>query len=66
MRELRTLEAPLDPPPAHLPPHVAQLLAGVAATDTGTVRVLATGAVLSVDALRSLAAATESAEGKTP
>lgn len=59
MRELRTLADPLEPPPANVTPSVAALLAGVAATDTGTVRVLDTAAILTVDALSSIARARE-------
>lgn len=57
MRELRTLADALEPPPANVPPDVAALLLGVAATETGSVRVLDAGAVLAVDELSSLARA---------
>ena len=40
LRDLRTLKDPLDPPPSNLAPEIARLLVGVAATETGTVRVL--------------------------
>jgi purine-binding chemotaxis protein CheW len=58
LRDLRTIDA-LDPPPANVPPDVAALLSGVAATSTGTVRVLDARAVLTVDALQALAAKEE-------
>lgn len=53
LRDLRTIEA-LDPPPTSLGPHVAALLLGVAATPTGTVRVLDAQAVLTAEPLRAL------------
>ena len=43
--DLRTLEAPLDAPPANVAPAVSALLRGVAVTPTGTVRVLDARAV---------------------
>lgn len=55
LRELRTLEDALEPPPANLPADVAALLLGVAATSSGTVRVLDARAVLHAEPLRSLA-----------
>ncbi|MDX2090651.1 MAG: chemotaxis protein CheW [Kofleriaceae bacterium] len=64
MRELRTLTGALEPPPANVTPSVAALMLGVAATETGTVRVLDTGAVLTVDALRALARP-EAEEGRS-
>ena len=60
LRDLRTVESALDPPPVHLPDEVAGLLLGVLATPTGSVRVLDAGAVLTVEPLRALA---RSAEG---
>jgi len=63
MRELRTLTEALEPPPANVSPSVASLLAGIAATDTGSVRVLDAGAVLTVEALRAIASGTE--EGRS-
>jgi purine-binding chemotaxis protein CheW len=65
MRELRTLTEALEPPPANVTPAVAGLLLGIAATDTGTVRVLDTGAVLTVDALRSIARDAEAEQGRS-
>jgi chemotaxis signal transduction protein len=53
--DLRTVELPLEPPPANLPGEVAGLLAGVVATSTGSVRVLDLRAVLTVEPLRQLA-----------
>ncbi len=46
LRDLRTLDAALEPPPASLPSSMSTLLLGVAATATGTVRVLDAGAIL--------------------
>lgn len=62
LRDLRTVEPPLEPPPAHLAGEVAGLLAGVIATPTGSVRVLDARAVLTVEPLRQLARA--DAEGR--
>jgi purine-binding chemotaxis protein CheW len=56
LRDLRTIGEPLDPPPANLAPEVAQLLLGVIATPTGSVRVLDARAVLTVEPLRALRA----------
>jgi purine-binding chemotaxis protein CheW len=55
LRDLRTIEDPLDPPPVNLAAEVASLLAGVVATPTGSVRVLDAGAVLTAEPLRPLA-----------
>jgi purine-binding chemotaxis protein CheW len=55
LRDLRTIEEPLDPPPANLAAEVAALLLGVAATPTGSVRVLDARAVLTAEPLRGLA-----------
>jgi purine-binding chemotaxis protein CheW len=55
LRDLRTVEAPLDPPPANLAAEVAGLLLGVVATSTGSVRVLDARAVLTAQPLRPLA-----------
>ena len=55
LRDLRTVEPPLEPPPANLAGEVANLLAGVVATPTGSVRVLDARAVLTVEPLRVLA-----------
>ena len=55
LRDLRTIEQPLEPPPNNLPIEVAALLAGVAATSTGTVRVLDAKAVLTAEPLREIA-----------
>lgn len=57
LRDLRTVELPLDPPPPHLPAAVAAVLAGIAPTATGSVRVLDARALLTVPALRPLARA---------
>jgi purine-binding chemotaxis protein CheW len=55
LRDLRTLDEPLEPPPPHLSPAVAQLLLGIATTTTGTVRVLDARAILAAEPLRGLA-----------
>lgn len=55
LRDLRTLDGALDPPPGNLPPHIAGLLLGVAATPTGTVRVLDAHAILTAEPLRVIA-----------
>ena len=57
LRDLRTIDAPLEPPPTNVAPGVAQMLAGVAATQTGTVRVLDAHAIVSAEPLRVLARA---------
>ncbi|HSR96633.1 MAG TPA: chemotaxis protein CheW [Kofleriaceae bacterium] len=62
LRDLRTIEAALDPPPEGLAPEVAGLMLGVVATPTGTVRVLDARAVLTAPPLRALAHA--DAEGR--
>jgi purine-binding chemotaxis protein CheW len=64
LRDLRTVDAALDPPPANLAPEVAALVAGIAATPTGSVRVLDARALLTVPALRPLARA--DAEARLP
>jgi purine-binding chemotaxis protein CheW len=55
LRDLRTVEPPLEPPPPNLAGDVAGLLAGVVATPTGSVRVLDARAILTVEPLRALA-----------
>ncbi|MGN6107559.1 MAG: chemotaxis protein CheW [Kofleriaceae bacterium] len=55
LRDLRTLDGPLEPPPSHLPPEVGALLLGLAATPSGTVRVLDARAILEAAPLRALA-----------
>jgi purine-binding chemotaxis protein CheW len=55
LRDLRTIEGALEPPPGNLAPAVAQLLAGVAATSTGSVRVLDARAVITAEPLRAIA-----------
>jgi len=62
LRDLRTIEAALDPPPEGLAPEVAALMLGVVATPTGSVRVLDAPAVLTAAPLRALAQA--DAEGR--
>jgi purine-binding chemotaxis protein CheW len=55
LRDLRTLEHALEAPPPNLAPDVARLLAGVAATETGTVRVLDAHSIIHAEPLRELA-----------
>jgi purine-binding chemotaxis protein CheW len=57
LRDLRTIEGALEPPPANLAPEVAALMLGVAATPTGTVRVLDARAIVTAEPLRAMAAA---------
>lgn len=64
LRDLRTLEEPLEPPPSNLAPEIARLLAGVAATPTGTVRVLDAHAIINAEPLRALAGNADE-EGRT-
>ena len=59
LRDLRTIDGPLEPPPSNLPPSVANLLVGVAATPTGTVRVLDAHAILTAEPLRQIAEISE-------
>jgi purine-binding chemotaxis protein CheW len=55
LRELRTIEeSSIEPPPASLPAEVAAILRGIAATPTGTVRVLDLEALLGSDRLGAL------------
>ena len=61
LRDLRTIERTegqpgLESPPNNLEAAVAQLLLGVAATTTGTVRVLDARAIVDAEPLRALAA----------
>lgn len=56
LRELRSLDDALEPPPPGLPAEVAAILLGVAATPTGTVRVLDLDALFSSDRLGALGA----------
>ena len=65
LRDLRTIEGPLDPPPANLAADVAALLLGVIATPTGSVRVLDARAVLTAAPLRALAAVHADGESRT-
>jgi purine-binding chemotaxis protein CheW len=58
LRDLRTIEGGLEPPPGNLAPAVAQLLLGVAATSTGTVRVLDARAVITAEPMRAIAGET--------
>lgn len=64
LRDLRKLEEELEAPPAGLAPEVAGLLLGIAATATGTVRVLDAGAVIGAEPLRALAGRSTIEEGK--
>jgi len=54
LRELRTIDAALEPPPPNLPAEVRALLLGIAATQSGTVRVLDIQTILGCDQLRAL------------
>jgi purine-binding chemotaxis protein CheW len=65
LRDLRTVDAALEPPPPGLAPAVARLLAGVAATDTGTVRVLDARAIMTAEPLRAIAGGAAPEEGRT-
>ena len=65
LRDLRTIAEPLEPPPSILPATVAQLLLGVAATPSGTVRVLDARAILAAEPLRALGRSDDNEEGKT-
>jgi purine-binding chemotaxis protein CheW len=57
LRDLRTIDAEaIEPPPASLPASVAALLKGVAATPTGSVRVLDASAILGAEPLQALRA----------
>jgi purine-binding chemotaxis protein CheW len=68
LRELRTIDTGLEPAPPSLATDVAQVLLGVAATQTGTVRVLDLDAILASDSMRALVSPGDAAtdqEGKT-
>ena len=54
LRDLRTIETALEPPPQNLSNELQHLLRGVAATQTGTVRVLDAASILSAEPLRAL------------
>jgi purine-binding chemotaxis protein CheW len=66
LRDLRTIEKPegattaLGAPPPNREPAVSQLLLGIVATQTGTVRVLDARAIVDAEALRALSAEQES------
>lgn len=62
LRDLRTIDGALEPPPPGLPAHVAALFAGVSVTQTGSVRVLSAHAIVNAEALRALAARTTQGE----
>lgn len=59
LRDLRTIEQALEPPPPSLPPSVAQLLEGILASETGTVRVLDAQSIVAAEPLRVLARGAE-------
>jgi purine-binding chemotaxis protein CheW len=63
LRDLRTLEEALEAPPPSLSAEVSELLLGIAATETGTVRVLDAAAIIAAGPLRALAKRDE--EGKS-
>jgi len=57
LRDLRTIEADsVEPPPTSLPPSLQALLVGVAATPTGSVRILDANAILNAEPLQALRA----------
>ena len=64
LRELRTLDQPLEPPPPNLATEISQMLAGVAVTSSGIVRVLDAHSIINAEPLRALAAPPD-AEGRT-
>ncbi|HEY5924565.1 MAG TPA: chemotaxis protein CheW [Kofleriaceae bacterium] len=64
LRELRTLEQPLEPPPPNLAAEIANMLAGVVVTTSGIVRVLDAHSIINAEPLRVLAGNPE-AEGRT-
>jgi len=67
LRDLRMLDQALEPPPGNVAAGVTQLLAGMAATPTGTVRVLDAQAIVSAEPLRALArTAADPEEGRHP
>jgi purine-binding chemotaxis protein CheW len=53
LRDLRTIDS-VEPPPPNLPAEVSALLRGVAATQTGTVRILDAHAILNAEPLQAL------------
>ena len=59
LRDLRTIEDALEAPPPSLAPGVARLLAGILASETGTVRVLDAPAIIAAEPLRVLARGAE-------
>ena len=59
LRDLRTIEGALEPPPPGLAPAVAQLFAGVSVTPTGSVRILDAHAILTAEPLQALARTVE-------
>src|SRR5688572_10385793 len=59
LRDVRTIDEPLAPPPPNLAPTIAQLLAGIFASPTGTVRVLDAQSIISAEPLRRLARPSE-------
>ena len=65
LRDLRTIEQPLDPAPSNIDPAVARLLLGIAATTTGTVRVLDANAIFTAEPLRAMSVAADAEEPPT-
>ena len=59
LRDLRTIEETLEPPPPSLAADVARLLSGVLASTTGTVRVLDAPSIIAAEPLRILARGAE-------
>jgi len=55
LRDLRTITEPLETPPPNLAGTIAELLTGIVATPTGTVRVLNAHSIIFAEPLRALA-----------
>ncbi|MBA3542567.1 MAG: purine-binding chemotaxis protein CheW [Deltaproteobacteria bacterium] len=64
LRDLRTLDVALEPTPLNVPPAIASLLRGIAATATGSVRVLDVQTIFEAEPLRALAAERAPQEGR--
>jgi purine-binding chemotaxis protein CheW len=61
LKDLRTIDEPLDPPPPNLAASISQLLTGIFASQTGTVRVLDAHAIITAEPMRRLARSSEEA-----
>ena len=66
LRDLRSLDTSLEGVPPNITPSVAALLEGVAATSTGTVRVLDASAIFAAEPLRALAGTPSPEEVTSP